>query len=591
MILENKLCILICSHYMRELASVIETEEFDDLITAEIPAGCGYPAEDPELINKMLKKYKNCGRIELLTGSCRGSQVKSSDCFNPNNAGRLDQCFSMIIPQNLIAAYQSRGAYLLTPAWLVNWEQWIGKWGFDQKTAQEFFKESVKKLVLLDTGLDPQSSKLLKEFARFISRPFEIYPAGLDHFRMFIQNIIYKHRLEIKKNEIQSVSRDADQRISEYAMSMDLMNKLIKTKNEKKAIQNIIEIFSMLFAAENIFYISLENGKKKDIQKLYSSASFDAESVINLVLGSGDDYVWDETGGGFKLRITAQNVTLGILAVEKLAFPEFKERYINLAITIAGLCGMAIEHARTYQKLKSNEKHLLKTSKKLNDTLAELKKNQQKEIEIENLKSVRELAGGAAHEYAQPLQALANYLSLMETGDLPPEHISKARNSIQRIAELTESLRNLTRLQKKDYLDTQILDLKASGSMVKIDEGDRVLVVDDEEDILNTLVEMFQLQGFKCDGALDGYKALEFLKTAEYRMIISDVMMPKMSGPEFFTKAKEMGNTSYFIFITGYEISDDLKNTISKADAVLTKLVSFDQFFETIDRIAPKKHA
>jgi len=591
MILKNKLCIVVCNHYIRELTSVIEAEKFDDVTAAGIPATCGYPSEDPKLTEEILKKFENYGHVELLRGRCQGSQVKSYDSYTSDNICKLDQCFYMVTHQKLIDEYQSEGVYLITPGWLVNWKQWIDKWGFDQQTAREFFEESTKKLVLLDTGIDPQSPKLLKELAEFISRPFEIFPAGLDYFRMFILNIIYERRLKNKKVELQSVSRDADQRISEYAMAMDLLDKLIKTKTEKEAIQNIIDIFSMLFAAEKMYYISLENEKKKDIQKLYSSTSFDDEAVINLVMGSGDEYIWNDTNDGFMLRFKVRNEMMGILGVEKLAFPEYKERYINLALTIAGVCGMAIENARTYQKFKDNEKRLLKTRKRLNETLIELKKNQQKEIEIENLKSVRELAGAAAHEYAQPLQALSNYLSLMETGGLPPESFRKARNSLQRIVELTENLRNLTRLQKKEYLDTQILDLKASGSIKKIDEGGRVLVVDDEEDILNTLVEMFQLQGFKCDGALDGFTALELLSTKEYRMIISDVMMPKMSGPEFFTRAREMGNTSYFMFITGYEISDELKKTLSKADAVLTKPVSFNQFFETIDQITPKKPA
>jgi len=61
--------------------------------------------------------------------------------------------------------------------------------------------------------------------------------------------------------------------------------------------------------------------------------------------------------------------------------------------------------------------------------------------------------------------------------------------------------------------------------------------------------------------------------------------MPTMSGPEFFNKVREMGNASTFIFLTGYEITEEVKKVIDMADGLLNKPVSFDSFFNKLDEI------
>jgi signal transduction histidine kinase len=47
---------------------------------------------------------------------------------------------------------------------------------------------------------------------------------------------------------------------------------------------------------------------------------------------------------------------LGLIAIDGLAFPEFRERYLNLAIAISGVCALAIDNARTRKRLAETEK-------------------------------------------------------------------------------------------------------------------------------------------------------------------------------------------------------------------------------------------
>lgn len=250
----------------------------------------------------------------------------------------------------------------------------------------------------------------------------------------------------------------------------------------------------------------------------------------------------------------------------------------------ANILERTIRHALERKKY---EFQIIEVTEELAIALREIKDNQANLIEMENLKSVKSLAGAVAHEFSQPLQALTNYLSLIRSEKRDIEkYISKAEDMIIRISKLTDNLRNITGLPKKDYMGTKILDIKFQLSKNGHNTpGSKVLIVDDEEIILDTLVEMFTIKGFNCDGTTNAIEALELIKQNEYEIIISDVSMPKMSGPEFFKKVKAMNVESTFIFITGYEVPEKVKDIIKQADGLIIKPISFDQFFENLEQL------
>jgi DNA-binding response OmpR family regulator len=239
---------------------------------------------------------------------------------------------------------------------------------------------------------------------------------------------------------------------------------------------------------------------------------------------------------------------------------------------------------------KKYEFKIVEVTEELAIAIKDIKDNQSELIEIENLKSVKALAGAIAHEFAQPLQALSNYLSLIKSGHGDTlQYVNKAEDMIVRISDLTDNLRNITGLPKKDYLGSKILDLKLKSISGKHSKR-TVLIVDDEDVILETLVDMFQIRGFKCDGTTNAKDALELIKQNQYDLIISDVSMPVMSGPDFFKQVKAMNINSAFIFITGYEVPEKIKNIISQADGLVVKPVSFDQLFDNLEQIGSINH-
>ena len=58
----------------------------------------------------------------------------------------------------------------------------------------------------------------------------------------------------------------------------------------------------------------------------------------------------------------------------------------------------------------------------------------------------------------------------------------------------------------------------------------KILIVDDEQDIVETLKFMLEAQGYECHCAYDGETGLSMAKELMPDLMILDVMMPKMNG-------------------------------------------------------------
>ena len=67
----------------------------------------------------------------------------------------------------------------------------------------------------------------------------------------------------------------------------------------------------------------------------------------------------------------------------------------------------------------------------------------------------------------------------------------------------------------------------------------QLLVVDDVPDMREIIVQVLESSGYSCTTAKDGVEALEALKKSSFDLIVSDWMMPNISGPELITRLRE----------------------------------------------------
>jgi len=79
-----------------------------------------------------------------------------------------------------------------------------------------------------------------------------------------------------------------------------------------------------------------------------------------------------------------------------------------------------------------------------------------------------------------------------------------------------------------------------------------ILLVEDDQFVRETLQILIQSFGYKCDTAINGFKAVEKLKEKKFDVVVTDVSMPEMDGLELLAHIKKEHEYTDVIIITGY---------------------------------------
>jgi two-component system nitrogen regulation response regulator NtrX len=80
----------------------------------------------------------------------------------------------------------------------------------------------------------------------------------------------------------------------------------------------------------------------------------------------------------------------------------------------------------------------------------------------------------------------------------------------------------------------------------------KILIVDDEKSIRNTLKEILEYEKYKVEEAEDGAKGYEMIMNNHYDVVLLDIKMPKMDGIEVLEKASAENPDTPFIMISGH---------------------------------------
>jgi len=96
----------------------------------------------------------------------------------------------------------------------------------------------------------------------------------------------------------------------------------------------------------------------------------------------------------------------------------------------------------------------------------------------------------------------------------------------------------------------------------------KILVVDDEEDVLDSLVLTLKNDrniNCKISTAINGEEALAKMFNQEYDLILADYKMPGMNGVELLSKVSDRFPNTARILITGFSNINTAKDAINKA--------------------------
>lgn len=99
----------------------------------------------------------------------------------------------------------------------------------------------------------------------------------------------------------------------------------------------------------------------------------------------------------------------------------------------------------------------------------------------------------------------------------------------------------------------------------------RVLVVEDEPDLLGSLVKALRENGYATDGAADGTDGLYMAESFDYDAIVLDIMLPGLDGWELLRRLRKSKKTPVLMLTARDAVRDRVRGLDTGADDYLVK--------------------
>lgn len=100
----------------------------------------------------------------------------------------------------------------------------------------------------------------------------------------------------------------------------------------------------------------------------------------------------------------------------------------------------------------------------------------------------------------------------------------------------------------------------------------KLLLVEDDLDLVKVLNKILVLNGYIVDCANDGIEALDYLNINSYDLVIMDIMMPRLDGISTLKKIRKDGNSVPVLLLTAKSMVDDkVEGLDNGADDYMTK--------------------
>lgn len=155
---------------------------------------------------------------------------------------------------------------------------------------------------------------------------------------------------------------------------------------------------------------------------------------------------------------------------------------------------------------------------------------------------------------------------------------------------------NLTSLQVLLVVDERLLDplgwaadtlhrraTRECAGEGKDVENLRMLVVDDESEVLDVMVDVLKQEGYSPQATTDSREASRLLETTPFDIIVSDIMMPHLNGLELLELAKRQNPHVQVVLVTGYSTREVALEALNRgATGYIEKPFHTDQLLASV---------
>jgi DNA-binding NtrC family response regulator len=119
--------------------------------------------------------------------------------------------------------------------------------------------------------------------------------------------------------------------------------------------------------------------------------------------------------------------------------------------------------------------------------------------------------------------------------------------------------------------------------------AERLLIVEDEDTLCKSLQRVFSKEGYEVDIADSAESAFKLLERNSYDLIITDIILPGISGIELMTKYRETNPTQKVIIITAYaSLTTAVEALKAGASDFIIKPLMHDEMKRAVSRVLDK---
>ena len=122
----------------------------------------------------------------------------------------------------------------------------------------------------------------------------------------------------------------------------------------------------------------------------------------------------------------------------------------------------------------------------------------------------------------------------------------------------------------------------------------RIMIVDDEPDVISILEIVLEENGFNVDSFEDPIVALNNYRTGVYDLLILDIKMPKMDGFELYDEIKKIDDKAKVCFLTAsemyYKMSRKEKYCSLDKDLFIQKPIANEDLVKEINKILTRSN-
>ncbi|MDI6713410.1 MAG: response regulator [Thermodesulfovibrio sp.] len=449
---------------------------------------------------------------------------------------------------------------------------------------------------MFNISKDEVKGKFCKEF---ISKIYNLEGKEITYDECPIK-IVFKEKKSYKFEEYQIIRKDGEK--------IDITISIVPILDEKGDISSVVAIFNDITEYKKIFTQLIQSQKLEAIGRLVGGIAHDFNNMLNAIIGFSDlilktvdkdnkIYRYSENiykAGNNAKKLIGQLMSFSKKSIQKLEVFNINDLIIEIKEMIEKIIGEDIEIIYSL----AEDLHSIKADKtQITQVIMNLVTNARESMPQGGKIYISTANIDLSEKYYQLPAGSYVVLNITDTGTGMSkevmEHIFEPffttkekgtglglatvygiiKQSNGHISVYSEVGRGTTFKIYLPFAEKIFKEEKFNEQTEPLGGNETVLVLEDSEEVQKFICASLEMKGYKVTTFTNPLDALSFVreKNTKFDLLISDIVMPNMSGVAFYEKLKELNPSIKVLFISGYPDIPQIERQILNKKIFLSK--------------------